>query len=40
VSLGLTISTENINTKLLIQKADKALYQAKQLGRNTIQIAY
>jgi len=38
VSIGLTTVTKNnrLLSKLIIEKADKSLYKAKQKGRNQI----
>ncbi|QCU90914.1 sensor domain-containing diguanylate cyclase [Thiomicrorhabdus sediminis] len=36
VSCGVTQLKKNENTEHLIQRVDKALYQAKELGRNTV----
>jgi PleD family two-component response regulator len=39
VSIGLSVSVPKEPIKSLINRTDKALYKAKNLGRNQVQVA-
>jgi len=39
MTLGISMSSEDLTVKTMIKKADRALYEGKQLGRNCVRMA-